>query len=135
MPAEDLKPAGGDTAGGADELIAPLAYAPPEPAPRDALRPRRHHLGIAAALLAVATIAWFLLGARVLEDLEGVEESVALGMIADRLGHAIEGLEEVEEIGVHLPMGVATPTSLVHSSRRRIGPNLAGSKAVGACLA
>ena len=67
MPAEDLKPAGGDTAGGSDELIAPLAYAPPEPAPRDALRPRRHHLGIAAALLAVATIAWFLLGARVLE--------------------------------------------------------------------
>ena len=67
MPAEDLKPAGGDTAGGADELIAPLAYAPPEPAPRQALRPRRHQLGIAAALLAVAAIAWFLLGARVLE--------------------------------------------------------------------
>jgi hypothetical protein len=57
MPAENLKPVGGGNAGGADELIAPLAYTPPEPAPRAPLRPRRHHLGIGAALLAVAAIA------------------------------------------------------------------------------
>jgi formylglycine-generating enzyme required for sulfatase activity len=67
MPAEDLTPRVGDHAGGAEERIAPLAYLPPEPAPREARRPRRHHPGIAAALLAVAAIAWFLLGARVLE--------------------------------------------------------------------
>jgi len=46
------------------------------------------------------------LAARVLEDLKRVEESVALRMIADRLGHAIEGVQKLEQLGqfiVHSP--------------------------------
>jgi len=46
-------------------------------------------------------------GTRLLEDLERMKECVALGMIANRLGHAIEPQEQLEEIAsrfeVHLP--------------------------------
>jgi len=48
--------------------------------------------------------------ARVLEDLERMEERVALGMIARRLGHAIEVVQELEEFGFHLPYRAPTPT-------------------------
>jgi hypothetical protein len=49
-------------------------------------------------------------GERVFEDLKRVEERVALGMVARGLGHAIEVVQEVEEFGVHLLYGAATPT-------------------------
>lgn len=58
-------------------------------------------------------LAVFGVLARFVEHLERVEEGVALRMVADRLGHAIEGDEELEKLverSVHLPMGAATPT-------------------------
>jgi hypothetical protein len=39
-----------------------------------------------------------------------VKEGVALGMEARRLLHAVEGEEEVQELGVHSPWVAATPT-------------------------
>jgi hypothetical protein len=49
-----------------------------------------------------------------------VEERVALGVVLGGLGDAVEGEEQIEELGVHLPSGEATPT-VARSSRRRVG--------------
>lgn len=58
-------------------------------------------------------------GPRQVEDLERMEEGVALGMIARVLRDAIEGLQETEQLVVHPTKPRATPTRV----RRRVIPN------------
>ena len=57
-------------------------------------------------------------GPRQVEDLERMEEGVALGMIARVLRHAIEGLEETKKLVVHLPEERATPTGVKPRAKR-----------------
>lgn len=62
MSTPDGAPRAGD-----DEAIAPFAYTPPAPLRRTAVRPRRGAVALGALLAALLALAWFVLGARVLE--------------------------------------------------------------------